>query len=33
MKKAKLVLEEGSIFEGKIFGAEKESAGEIVFNT
>jgi len=33
MKKAKLVLEEGSIFEGEIFGAEKESAGEIVFNT
>ena len=33
MKKAKLVLEEGSIFEGEIFGSEKESAGEIVFNT
>ena len=33
MKKAKLVLEEGSIFEGEIFGADKESAGEIVFNT
>jgi carbamoyl-phosphate synthase small subunit len=33
MKKAKLVLEEGSIFEGKIFGAKKKSAGEIVFNT
>jgi len=33
MKKAKLVLEEGSIFEGKIFGDEKEGAGEIVFNT
>jgi len=33
MKKAKLVLEEGSIFEGEIFGSVKESAGEIVFNT
>jgi carbamoyl-phosphate synthase small subunit len=33
MRKAKLVLEEGSIFEGEIFGAENESAGEIVFNT
>lgn len=33
MKKAKLVLEEGSIFEGELFGSEKESAGEIVFNT
>ncbi|PUU90923.1 glutamine-hydrolyzing carbamoyl-phosphate synthase small subunit [Halanaerobium sp.] len=33
MKKAKLVLEEGSIFTGELFGAEKESAGEIVFNT
>ncbi|RCW52467.1 MULTISPECIES: glutamine-hydrolyzing carbamoyl-phosphate synthase small subunit [Halanaerobium] len=33
MKKAKLVLEEGSIFAGKLFGAEKDSAGEIVFNT
>lgn len=33
MKKAKLVLEEGSIFTGELFGAEKEAAGEIVFNT
>lgn len=33
MKKAKLVLEEGSIFTGELFGAEKVSAGEIVFNT
>ncbi|MGP3779063.1 glutamine-hydrolyzing carbamoyl-phosphate synthase small subunit [Halanaerobium saccharolyticum] len=33
MKKAKLVLEEGSIFTGELFGAEEESAGEIVFNT
>ncbi|KXS48264.1 carbamoyl-phosphate synthase small subunit [Halanaerobium congolense] len=33
MKKAKLVLEEGSIFNGEIFGTDKESSGEIVFNT
>src|SRR6056297_550586 len=33
MKKAKLVLEDGSIFEGSIFGAEKEASGEVVFNT
>lgn len=33
MKKAKLVLEDGSIFDGDIFGAEKEVSGEIVFNT
>jgi carbamoyl-phosphate synthase small subunit len=33
MKKAKLVLEEGSIFTGELFGAKKESGGEIVFNT
>ncbi|SFL68227.1 glutamine-hydrolyzing carbamoyl-phosphate synthase small subunit [Halanaerobium salsuginis] len=33
MQKAKLVLEEGSIFEGTIFGSVQESSGEIVFNT
>lgn len=33
MKKAKLVLEEGSIFEGEIFGSQEDTAGEIVFNT
>ncbi|MGM0548841.1 MAG: glutamine-hydrolyzing carbamoyl-phosphate synthase small subunit [Bacillota bacterium] len=33
MKKAKLVLEDGSIFKGEIFGTAKESSGEIVFNT
>lgn len=32
-KKAVLVLEEGSWFEGTSFGAEGEAAGEIVFNT
>lgn len=33
MKKAKLVLEEGSIFEGEIFGSPEDTEGEIVFNT
>ncbi|MGM0602443.1 MAG: glutamine-hydrolyzing carbamoyl-phosphate synthase small subunit [Bacillota bacterium] len=33
MKKARLVLEDGSIFKGSIFGAENEAAGEVVFNT
>ncbi len=32
-KKAILVLEDGSIFEGYSFGAEIESYGEVVFNT
>lgn len=32
-KRAKLLLEDGSIFEGKHFGYEKSVAGEIVFNT
>ena len=32
-KKAILVLEDGSQFEGWSFGAEKEVAGEVVFNT
>ena len=31
--KAVLALEDGSIFEGKSFGAYGESAGEVVFNT
>lgn len=30
---AKLILEDGSIFEGKSFGAEKAVAGEVVFST
>ncbi|MFP4017554.1 MAG: glutamine-hydrolyzing carbamoyl-phosphate synthase small subunit [Halanaerobiales bacterium] len=33
MQKGKLVLEDGTIFEGRVFGAEKEVGGEIVFNT
>ena len=32
-KKAILILEDGSQFEGWFFGAEKEVAGEVVFNT
>jgi len=32
-KKAKLILEDGSVFEGISFGAEKSVAGEVVFNT
>lgn len=33
MEKGKLVLENGSIFEGQIFGYKESSAGEVVFNT
>jgi carbamoyl-phosphate synthase small subunit len=33
MKKAILALADGLVFEGKSFGAEGETAGEIVFNT
>lgn len=33
MVNGKLVLEDGSIFEGKIFGAADQTGGEIVFNT
>jgi carbamoyl-phosphate synthase small subunit len=32
-KKAYLVLEDGTVMKGKAFGAEKSSAGEVVFNT
>ena len=32
-KTAYLILENGKIFEGKAFGAEREALGEIVFNT
>ena len=32
-RKAKLVLEDGSVFIGYSFGAEKSTAGEVVFNT
>lgn len=33
MKKAFLVLEDGTKFEGNSFGADVDSAGEVVFNT
>src|SRR4030043_652148 len=32
-KKAKIVLEDGMVFEGTSFGTEGESYGEVVFNT
>ena len=32
-KTAYLVLENGTVFEGKSFGAEKETTGELVFTT
>lgn len=31
--KARLILEDGTVFEGKAFGSAKESFGEVVFNT
>lgn len=31
--KCKLILEDGTVFEGKAFGYEKETVGEVVFNT
>ncbi len=33
MKKALLVLSDGTVFEGESFGAEGETSGEVVFNT
>jgi carbamoyl-phosphate synthase small subunit len=33
MKKGKLILQDGHVFEGEVFGAEKSSAGEVVFST
>jgi len=33
MKKAMLALADGTVFEGKAFGAEGEAVGEVVFNT
>jgi len=33
LKDGKLVLENGEIFEGKIFGYDAETSGEVVFNT
>ncbi len=32
-RKAYLILENGTVFEGKSFGAEKETTGELVFTT
>lgn len=32
-RKAYLILENGTVFEGKSFGAEKETMGELVFTT
>jgi carbamoyl-phosphate synthase small subunit len=31
--RARLILEDGTVFEGKAFGADGESFGEVVFNT
>ena len=31
--KGKLILEDGSVYEGKLFGSLKETRGEVVFNT
>ena len=33
MTKAFLILEDGTVFEGKSMGAQKEVISEIVFNT
>ncbi len=33
MMKAYLILEDGSVFEGKVIGAVKEVVSEFVFNT
>ena len=33
MNAAILALEDGTVFEGKSFGAPKDSLGEVVFNT
>ena len=33
MKTAFLALEDGTVFEGRSFGAPTERAGEVVFNT
>ena len=29
----KLILEDGAVFHGKSFGAERSISGEVVFNT
>ena len=33
MAKGYLVLEDGTVFEGELFGAECETNGEVVFTT
>lgn len=33
LTKGQLILEDGTIFQGKLFGAEKSLSGEVVFNT
>ncbi len=33
MKDARLILEDGTVFQGKSFGCEAEAVGEVVFNT
>ena len=33
MKKGYLVLQDGQVFEGIRFGAERDTVGELVFNT
>jgi len=33
VKKARLVLEDGTVFQGELFGSETNIAGEVVFNT
>ncbi|MEP7147231.1 MAG: glutamine-hydrolyzing carbamoyl-phosphate synthase small subunit [bacterium] len=33
MEKGKLILENGTVFEGNIFGYKRSSVGEVVFNT
>ncbi len=33
MTKKRLILEDGSVFEGEGFGYDKEVIGELVFNT
>ena len=33
IRKASLILEDGEVFEGYVFGAAQPSAGEVVFNT
>ena len=33
IKNARLILEDGTVFEGKSFGYDSSTAGEVVFNT